>query len=175
MCVHLWVCVWGRVRESSVNSEGHTMQKERERDRKREGPTCIKETGSAWEKACCCFSVDIGSKQHHKKWVLFTDSFSSTDSQTTSPLDYIFSEITTIFLFSIHHVSSNRSNMGIVEHWTRNETSMNTDKTVLKQSWTNSNLRYPFKRIKGHLLRIISPKKIHIFCCKKISSVHITI
>lgn len=65
----LWVC------EEECE---HTMagrEKWRGQKRKREA-TCIKERGSAWQKAHCCFSA--GSRQHHKKsmfCLLFTDSF----------------------------------------------------------------------------------------------------
>lgn len=73
-------------------------QKERESDRKREGPTCIKETGSAWEKAWCYFAVDIGGRQCHKKngCLLLSVYFCFADSQTIRPLNYISEEITTI-------------------------------------------------------------------------------
>lgn len=107
MSVCLRVRKRDRVRESSVSSEGRTMAEGERGTEKERGRPASKSLDLHEKKHVAIFLLTSAASGNTKSGcLLFTDSFSSIDPQT-SPLDYIFSEVRAI-VFS-HCVSSCRS------------------------------------------------------------------
>lgn len=113
-------------------------QTERGWDRKGEGPTCIKESGSACEKAWCYFAVDISSRPRPQmRWFVLRRLF------LTPKLHVCW----TIFSSNLKLFSP-----VLICVWLNQEcVSTNTDKNELKGLYSR-------------LLSIISPEKTSEFC-----------